>query len=951
MVRLALLALLLPACGPKEAPPQPAAAAPPPFDQIDPDEEFAVDPRVALGTLDNGLAWFVEENDKPADRAELRLVVRVGSVVEDDDQLGLAHFLEHMAFNGSENFEGNALIEAMEAMGMDFGAHVNASTGFDLTTYTLTVPTDDPALLETGLRVLRDQAGGLLLEAEEIEAERGVVLEEWRGRQGAGSRITEELLAATFQGSRYAERQPIGTEESLRTFEHEALRRFYADWYRPDLMAVIAVGDFEAETVQQLVETHFSDLAGPEAPRERPLYEIPPREEPVVVVVTDAELPRSGVSISDQVDSPEVRTMGGYVALLARAMFFTALNERLGTLSQDPESTFVGAGAGWSRLNALEAEWQLSIGLREGQELEGIGEVMTEVERIRRHGLTEAEVKRARAAVAASYERLYREREKTSSAEHAAELIRVFSTDEGMPGTEAEYLFARTWLPRIGKEEVDLVGQDFLQRGSPVVKLVMPDKEGLAVPEADAVWARIAEVEALELAAPEEDAVEGPLLEPLPPEGQASIVERGELSELGVTTWVLSNGVTVWLKPTDFQDDQILLRATSPGGLSLVPDAEYIPASSALAIRANSGIGAYDATDLRKRLRGTRAAVGTSIARFGEGLSGGAPPDELEAMLQLVTLHMTQPLLTEEGQARFRRNREEALRNRLSDPGAVFSDVVTELSWEPSVRITPWTLETLDQLDLEVSREFYEGRFANAADFTFLFVGNLDLEAHEPLIVRYLGNLPASEEREAWADDGLRRREGRLEETVRAGKEPRAVVQLTWHGPFEDSWVRRNRLQALGDILSVRLREVLREDLGGVYGVSAGGDSSARPLPEYTFSISFGCDPERVDELVAASLAEVARIVAEPVSAEEIATEQEKNRRQREESVRTNGFWAGAISGALARGEDPLALLDYDARNDSLSAAEVQAMAAEVFSEEASFLRAVLLPEDPAAGP
>lgn len=941
-----LASLLLLSCGPKEAP-LAAAAEPVAAAAIDPDAVIPTDPAVKMGVLDNGLHWYVQRNTRPEQRAELRLVVKVGSIVEDDDQLGLAHFLEHMAFNGSEHFEGNALIEYMGSIGMDFGAHLNAYTSFDRTVYMLTVPTDDPQLLDTGLLVLRDQAGALLLDPGEVEAERGVVLEEWRSRQGAGSRISDSRVAATFEGSRYADRLPIGTEESLKTFAPDSLTRFYEDWYRPELMGVIAVGDFDEATVQELIVSHFGDLENPAEPRAREAHGIPAREATIINVITDPEVPSTSFDIAEQFDDPEDVTYGGYRSLLVRNLMFFVVNERFGVIAQDPDATILGAGAGYDRINSIEASHVVGAGTPEGGEAAAMDTVLTEVARMQRHGVTQGELDRAKATLMATYERMYKERDKSYSGSEADELIRVYSSGEGMPGTEAEYGFCRDWLPTIDLDEVNAFAATWMAEGSWVVQVIAPEKEGLTPITADEIEALIAEIGDRELAAPVEDTVTGPLLDPLPADGP-TVTEREAIEELGVVVWTLSNGVDVWLKPTDFQDDQIVLRASSLGGVSTVPDGDYVAASTAASIAGRSGLGTFDAASLGKRLQGIRAGAGASVGRFGESVSGSAPPEELEILLQLVTLRMTQPRFSEDGLANYRRGKVEGLRNRLSDPNAVFGDQWSALTWNDSPRAQPWTVETLDQLDLAKSQAFYEGRFANAADFTWMLVGNLDLDAMEPLIVRYLGNLPTTEEREEYGVDGLERLGEDASFEVRAGLEPKARVKLQWSGPFESSWLSRNRLQATEDILSERLRGVLREDLGGVYGVGVSSSTWERPEGGYSVNIGFSCDPDRVEELVAAVQTEVDRIRTEAVSAEEIANEQEKNRRDREERIRTNGFWVSAVLGTLERGEDPRDLMTWDARNDSLSAEEVLATAEQVFADEAALVQGVLMPEAPA---
>jgi len=935
-------ALLMLSCA-KHAPPEDLPAEPGPADSP-PHAALPSDPGVLMGTLDNGLRWYVEENSQPKKRAELRLVIKAGSVLEDDDQLGLAHFLEHMAFNGTENFAENDLISYMESIGMAFGADVNASTGFDRTLYKLTVPTDRPELLERGLQVLRDQGGAMLLEPVQVDKERGVVLEEWRTRRGAQGRIVDQMVLSTYQGSRYAERLPIGTEESIQGFEPEALRRFYRDWYRPDLMAVMAVGDFEPHEVIALIEHHFSDWTGPEDPRPRLQVEIPPRHAPVVTVITDPEIPRTMLEIADQFDETEGQTYGDYRRSLVRRLFFGVVNERLSTLASQTDAPFLGAGGGPSRLNAAEVSTVLGAACVEDEVPRALEALWTEVQRAQRHGVTEAELDRARHGMLARYEQIEREIEKTSSSQHIAELVRVFTHDEAMPGTALEVQLAKAWVPQISKQEVDALAAEWMDHGSLVLQVVMPEKEGLEPPTEAQLRTLLAEVGARDVAAMAEQSVDQPLLDSPPPEG-ATVVERGEVPELGVTTWTLSNGVEVWLKPTDFKDDEIRLQARSPGGRALVPDTDYIIARSASAIRSRSGLGVFDSSTLSKRLAGARASASTSVNRFGERLSGSCAPDELETMLQLITLHLTQPRFTEQGLAQYRQSKEESLRNRLSDPDNVYEDAYDRIMYGDHPRSRSWTMDTLEQLDLARSQTFYRERFANAADFHWVIVGNLDLEAMEPLITRYLGALPSAEPREEAGDDGMIRVPGRQADTVHAGIEPKARVKMTWHGDFESTWINRNRIQALEDILDVRLREVIREDLGGTYGVTTSSDSWQEPTHGYRFTIAFRCDPERVDELKAAALTEVERIVGEAPAADEITTEQEKNRRDREERVRTNGFWISSIAGTLERGEDPRELVAWDARNDSLSAEEVRAMASRVFSDDANFVELVLLPE------
>jgi len=942
----ALSLLLLLGC-PKPATPPPAATGTvpdPPTDTVIP-----ADPSVRMGVLDNGLHWYVEENARPKERAVLRLVVKVGSVVEDDDQQGLAHFLEHMAFNGTENFQGNALIDYMESIGMEFGAHLNAYTSFDETVYLLTVPTDDPALLDTGLAVLRDQAGNMLLTEEEIERERGVVLEEWRLSLGAGDRIRRQLWANAFPDTPYASRLPIGTEASLKGFSPDALRRFYSDWYRPELMGVIAVGDFDGDQVQSRIETLFADLDNPTDARPRASVDIPAFDTPRVFVISDPEATDVFVLLDDQHDGREGSTWRDYrTDHLLPSLSFFILNERLGDVARDATGPLTGAQARSSRTNEHEEETALFIGVRGDQTEAAIATAMLELARIRTHGVTAGELERAKASVAAQYEAYGKTAQTTDSNTHADELQRVFLSGESMPGIEAEVAMVDTWLPGITVDEVNAHVATLLQEGSQVVQVVVPERDGFTVPTVEAIQAALVVPDNADLAPPEDTTIDGPLVTNPPPEG-GKVVERIGPDSLGVTTWVLENGVRVGVLPTDFADDEVVLSAQSPGGMSLVDDPRYMSADLAEAFIGMSGLGTFDADALGKRLAGTRAGGRAGISTTAEWVNGSAASDEVELMLQLIWLQFTEPRFTDTGAERVKAMLHEVRAQQERAPDAAFHDLRRQLMMGEGLRIDPIAIDAIDTLDPEQARTVWTERFANAADFHWMIVGDFEPEAIEPLVARWLGGLPATPDapRETIDDTHI---PGFLPashtEVLEQGSTPRAQVAVTWHGPMASTWVSRNRMMALSDIVAGRLRTVLREDLGGVYGVSLNGTINAHPTSHFEVELSFSCDPERVDELLEAARDQFDAVIESGVTDEELEVEKEQNRRDREQRLRSNGFWAGAIAGALTRGEDPADLLTWDARNDSLSSEELQAMAKTVWAADTHRTQVVWVPED-----
>ena len=924
--------------------PAPGAGIPnPPTDAVIP-----TDPSVRMGVLDNGLHWYVEENGRPKERATLRLAVKVGSVMEDDDQQGLAHFLEHMAFNGTENFQGNALINYMESIGMEFGAHLNAYTSFDETVYLLTVPTDQVELLDTGLAVLRDQAGNMLLRDEDIEAERGVVLEEWRLSLGAGQRIQKQIWANAFPDIRYSARFPIGTEDSLQGFSPDALRRFYADWYRPELMAVIAVGDFDGDRVQASIESLFSDLENPEDARPRGVVDIPSFEEERVFVVTDPEATTAFVLMDDQYDGAEGPSWQDYYDdhLLPSLLYFVA-NERLADHARDPEGAVAGAQLGPSRINRAEEETSLSISVRGDRTLEALASVGIELERLRRHGVTASELERAKASVSAQYEDYGKTAATTDSNTHADELQRVFLAGEGMPGIAVEVAAVEAWLPGITVDEINSLAGTVLKQGSQLVQVVVPEREGFTVPEIAQVRAALEIPADADLSPLEDTATDGPLVAHPPSTEGGQVVQRSEADAVGVTTLVLSNGVRVRVMPTDFADDEVVLTARSRGGLSLVDDDLYGSARVVGAVLSNSGLGAFDAEGLSKRMAGVRATASAGIDTEGEWVRGGAAADQVETMLQLVWLHFTEPRFTEEGEARTKAGLHEMVAAQARAPGRAFQEALQEAMVGKGLRQDPMTTEDVDGVKYAQAQQIWEARFADAADFEWMIVGDLELETVEPMLARWLGQLPVVDgapREQVDAANMTAMLEGSRDVRVEDGTTPRAQVVVVWHGPSTDSWLARNRMMALADVVSGRLRGVLREDLGGVYGVSLRGGVSRHPTPHYQMSLSFACDPERVEELLSAAQDQFDDVMRDGVSAEEIAVEQEQNRRDRQERVRSNSFWGSAYVGTLLRGEDPADLLSWDARNDSLNSDELRTLAQTVWGGAGHRVQAVWVP-------
>jgi zinc protease len=938
---LVLAALLsVPAVLPAQAPaPVVAEVATAPLDQ-----ELPVSPAVTVGEFDNGVRYYIRENREPENRAELRLVVNVGSVLEDDDQLGLAHVLEHMAFNGTENFEKQALVAFMESIGMRLGPGINASTSFDETIYMLRLPTDDPAALETAFQIMEDWTHALSLESEEIDLERGVVIEEWRGGRGAQARIRDQQLPVILQGSRYAERLPIGTLESLQTFDHEALRRFYRDWYRPELMAVVAVGDFDADTVEGLVRTHFEGLPASESPRERTPYDVPDPGTTLYSIATDAEVPLTNVAVYHRIPAQDDWTVGGYRQRIVERLYNAMLNDRLMELTRQADAPLLAASSANGQIVRDTDAYLLQGVVPEGGVERGLEALLIEAERVARFGFTAPELARQKAAVLRGMEQSYANRENRNSSGFASEFIRAYLSDEAIPGIEYEYALYQRFVPEITLEDVNRVGRDWIADAGRVVVVTAPQKAGTPAPERAALESAIDAVARAEITPYEDAASDEPLLAGTP---RPSSITARRTREGGVTEWTLANGITVVLKPTDFREDQITFRAFSPGGTSLADDADYVTASAADTLIANGGAGAFDATQLRQKLAGVVASVSPYIGEYDEGLQGSGAPQDLETLFQLIYLRVTAPRADETFFEVFRNQNRTVLANRAADPGAKFGDAFARLFYQDHLRRQPPTVEMLDELDLAQAMAFYQDRFADVGDFTFVFVGDLDLDAMEPLVETYLGGLPATGRTENWRDVGIRPPRGVVREVVQAGIEPRSQTRIAFSGDFDfASQAEGIRLRAMAQVLETRLRDLLREDLGGTYGVNVSPGTSWQPRGSYTLNIQFGSDPERAEELTARLFETIQAFKAGGPTEREVSDAKAAMLRSFETNLEQNGFWLGQLAATYEYDPEIGAsrILGYEDAVNALRPDAVRAAAAQYLDLE-NYVQVVLMPE------
>lgn len=916
-----------------------------------PGDQLPVSPQVRIGKLANGLTYYIQKNGKPEQKVELRLVVKAGSILEDDDQRGLAHFTEHMAFNGSTHFKRNELISYLESIGVKFGADLNAYTSFDETVYMLPIPTDKKDNLETGFNVLEDWAHGLSFNDADIDSERAIIMEELRRGKGAEDRINKVLMPKLLNGSRYAERLPIGKEDVILHFQHDAIRRFYRDWYRPDLMAVIVVGDVDPAQAEKMVEAHFEGLKNPAHERPRDYAVIPERTQSEGVVVTDKEAGANVAYIRYPImPHTDANTFGQYRHDLIESLYSAMLSQRMAELTQQANPPFIQGGSSMGQVVHGYRSFSAGAVVGKGGAEPALTALVQEDERARQFGFTAPELERAKKTLLRTYERYYNERDKSESADYVGEFQRSFLDQEPIPGIENEYKYVNQMVPGITLDEVNAA-----------VKLAIPadekklvvytgnDHADTPVPQAAALLADVEAAEKATVQAHAEKVYATTLMAHPPKPGR--IVKQGKDAALGLTELTFGNGVKVVLKPTDFKNDQVMLSGSRFGGQSLYGQDDMYNARYASAIAGQMGVGTYTPTDLQKVLAGKTAGVSTNVSMLSEGVGGGSGSADIETMLQLAYLEFTQPRKDPALYASFIAKQREMARNALSRPEAVFSDEYSATLYNNNPRAARVARpEDFDHVQLDRAFEIYRSRMSSAKGYTFFIVGSFDVEKIKPLLARYLGSLPTGAIPVAYKDLGVRPVRGVVKKDVLKGTEAKSTVSLTFSGDATYNDAERLRLQFLVDVLNIKLVESLREQKGLIYSGGASGSVSKLPYQNYMVGITLPCAPENVDKVIAATFAEIQKLKdngAEPADLAKVKANWMENHLK---VVRENGYWLGQLQSAQINGTDPHAVLTAAKRVEALTPDDLKAAAQRYFSTD-NYVQMVLLPEKPAAAP
>ncbi len=916
------------------------------FAQVNWNTPLPIDPKVVVGNLDNGMRYYIRKNSEPKERAEFYIVFNVGAMLEDDDQDGLAHFAEHMAFNGTKNFPDKGILNFLENIGVKFGHNVNAFTSQDVTAYNLSnVPLTRETIIDSALLILHDWANYISFEDEEIDAERGVIREEWRTRRTSDWRTFQARMGNLYKGSKYAERDVIGKLEVIDNFKYETIRRFYRDWYRPDLQALIIVGDFDPQMMENKVKALFSKIPAPVNAKARPEFEVPNHKEPIVGIYTDPEATRTLVELffKHPAVSKEVKnTLGYYKNSLIGNLYAQMINARFDEIRQKENPPFLFAYNYYGDLVRTKNAYVLMANAREKDSKRALRTMLEENHRVFLHGFTQTELDRAKADMLRSIENDYKERDKVKNANLIREYMSHFTSGGSIPGIEFEYMMAQSLVPTITLQEVSAKAKEWITDENMVFFISAPEKEAETLPSKDEIIAIYNQVKNSPLEPYADKVNTEPLISKVPKAGKVKKVTENKA--IAATEWTLSNGVKVVVKTTDFKEDEVLLSAYSPGGFSLVADKDVPTAQFTSSIAMMSGVSKFTKVDLDKMLSGKLVNVNPYIGEFEEGFSGSSSPQDIELMMQLVYLYFTNPRFDETAYSSTMSQLQAMLQNAGKNPNMIFRDSINFFVNNRHFRKRPMNLELLKEVDFKKMESIYKNRFANASDFTFVFVGNIKPETLKPLVETYLASLPKIKRKENWKDNNVRFPQGKNVKPFQITMQvPKASCFVAFQNKTDFTYQNILNASAIEHILDLRYTETIREKEGGTYGVSSRISISKFPTPQVMVNIFFDTDPAKSERLVSIVHSEFEKIASEGPTETDLNKAREYFLKTRSERLRENRFWSTAIRDYYSNSMD--IVTGYDELVRKLTPAEVQKAAQKMFNN-ANMLQVIMSPAE-----
>jgi zinc protease len=914
--------------------------------KIDLSKKIPVSSKVKKGTLKNGLTYYIRHNKKPEDHLELRLVVNAGSILEDSDQLGMAHLMEHMNFNGTKHFKKNELVDYLQNIGVKFGADLNASTGFDRTVYILPIPTDSSEVVDTGFQILDDWAHNALLKHDMIKGERGVVLEEYRLGLGANKRMQKQYFPIILKGSRYAKRLPIGTKESILHSKDSSLRQFYHQWYRPGLEAVIAVGDLPVQTIYKKIKKYFGGIPTLKNPRKRKTYSIPNHQKTYVAVASDSEATNTVVRILnlDKGKRKPAQTVGDFRHQLVQRLFTTMINNRLDEKRNKPNPPFMVATSSHGQFVSPEKETYRSIAItNQDSLLRGMKTLLLVNKRVKKYGFLQDELDRAKKDLLSSLESQYKGRKTETSASYVGDYISNYTNDSPIPGITWKYHEAKKIVPGIKLEEVSSLIDQFLHKDNRDVLVTGPALKGSKKALKQNIRDLLAEVAKQKVKPYKENQVRKRLMRKAPKMG--SITKQSENDSLGTTTLTLDNGAKVIYKKTDFKDNQILFQAFSYGGTSLYSNATYRQTDLANNGLAQAGVAGLSKSDLKKVLSGKNVGVSPFISKLTEGLQGNSTPKDMETMFQLINLYFTS-LNKDRGAFESYISKQKTRYGKLlSNPQFYFIVQFNNfINGQNNPRYVGFpTPEKLDKANYDLAYKKYQQRFANAGDFTFYFVGDIPVKAFKKDVKTYLASLPSNSKREKYKVYPYRPLSGTHKKVIYKGKAPKSLVELVYNGETDYSPEKDFRLQILGDILTIELTNTLREKDSGVYTVNAKGGASKIPYGSFHFVVAFPCGPDNVPKLIKAAENEINKIVKNGPTDEDLEKVKKHQLVEYKKDMKKNKYWLSHLLQSDINQTNKKAFLHFKKKVNSLTKDDIRQIANEYLTN--GHITGILYPE------
>ncbi|MDI5948948.1 M16 family metallopeptidase [Flavobacterium yafengii] len=913
--------------------------------QMDYSKAIPFDPSVKTGKLENGLTYYIKKNAKPEKKVDLRLVVNAGSILEDDDQQGLAHFMEHMCFNGTKRFPKNQLVDYLQSIGVKFGQHLNAYTSFDETVYFLPIPSDSPEKLEKGFQIIEDWAFNTVLTPEEIDKERGVVLEEYRLGLGAQKRMLGRYISKMMHESHYAERLPIGQKEILEKFKHQSLINFYKDWYRPNLMSVIVVGDIDVAEMEKKIISHFSSYKNPAKEKPRKFYDVPNHKETFVAVESDKEASSAQVQLvyKDYGAPKPIVNVGDFKNYIVEGLFATLLNTRLDELTNSATPPFTYGysyyGGTWARNKKAYQSVAMS---QEDKQLSALKVLVTENERAKKFGFTQGELDRSKLEFLASIEKAYNDRDKTNSVNFVGEYQANFLEKEPVPGIEWTYQTMKQLMPLIELKDVNSLIKDYVKEDNRVIILTGPEKEGLKKVTEQQVLDAL-KINTDDIKPYEDAAVATSLIRNEVKPG--TIVSRESNAKIGTKTLVLSNGVKVTYKNTDFKNDEVLFEAVSLGGTNLYSNEDMKKVQFANGALAEAGFSGLKLNDINKFMTGKIARVSPYIGSATEGLRGNATPKDLEYLFQMTHAYFTDLNMDVTAFEGYKQKQSAFFNNMASQPSFYFQqEFYTYLNKEnPRFNGLIPSEKTWGETDYALAYNKYKERFANAADFEFYFVGNIDDKTMEAYSIKYLASLPATDKKEKAVDLGYRMLKGDLKKVVNKGTDPKSNVTIMYYGDAKYSTKDAMSIQALGEVLTIKLIEQLRENESGVYGVSARGSMNKVPNGSYSFTIGFPCGPDNAEKLTASALKELQNIIDKGPDEKDVAKFKEGELADFRKDSKENRYWLSNFTRSYTNGSSAEEVLKFEETVNAVTAKDIQDIAKKYLTKDKVI--GILMPE------